>query len=231
MISIITVNWNSYDFLNILLESLQIYSCVPHQIIVIDNSDQPQKLSNVHQFITGSNIGHGKGLNLGVSHALKLFPDHTFVMFLDVDCHILTHRWEIPLIKSMTKYDLISAKGVSAKPIRPAFIFMKQELSQYDWNSTEGYQGERKTPASQGNYDVGILAYHKICASGGKIRFLETKPNRYGTINGEEYSLEKQSLCYHHWSGTWLTERQKDFSEDLIADKQKLLSQIPWHLP
>jgi GT2 family glycosyltransferase len=231
MISIITVNFNSYDFLNILLESLQIYSSLPHHTIVIDNSENPQKINTVNQIITGFNTGHGTGLNLGVLHALKYYYNDTYIMFLDVDCHILSHRWEIPLIESMKEYDLIGAKGVSAKPIRPACMFMKQEIARNNWDSTEGYRGERITPASENNFDVAISAYHKIIASGKKVGFLETQPNRYGTINGEEYGLNGKPLCYHHWSGTWLKERQKDFpNNDLIEDKNKLFSRIPWHL-
>ena len=109
MLSIITVTWNSYDFLDLLLESIEIYSYLPYQVFVVDNSTHKKAISRKHvfQLTTKENIGHGAGLNLGVKKAVELFPKNQFFVFFDVDCHILCHRWEVPFLKYMKYFDFI----------------------------------------------------------------------------------------------------------------------------
>lgn len=233
MISIVTVNFNSYDFLWLMIESLERYSSVIYKVIVIDNSDADKRLKvahpHVHQFAMPSNVGHGQGLNMGITRCLDLYPRHKYVMFLDVDCHIVAHNWDQYFIESMKKYDIIGAKGVASKPIRPACLFMKRNLANYDWSPSEGFAGNRLTP---GGYDVAIRAYYKIMADGFNVGFTDSTKNRYETTNGEEYVINDVPLIYHHWSGTWLKTRQQDFPDvDLIEDKQKLFNKIPWRIP
>lgn len=231
MITIITVAWNAYDLVGLLVESLYFLSEFPYEIIVVDNSDPRQQLNmpHVHQFFMPANIGHGRGLNHGVAKAFELFPANPFLMFLDCDCHIVKPKWEAAFIGKMKDYDIIGGKGPASKPIRPACMFMKKEIGKYDWADSQGYRGNRVTP---GGYDVAIKAYYKIMADNRKIGFLTSSPNRYGTINGEEWCIDGVPYVYHHWHGSHLKERQEDFpDQDLIEDKNKMLSMIPWHLP
>ena len=234
MISIITVNYNSYDFLHLLIESLEIFSTLPYELIVVDNSIEKQTIEreHVHVFPMTNNIGHGRGLNNGIYQNSKLFPKQPFIMFLDVDCHILCHRWEASFIGMMKKFNIIGGRGMPEKPIRPACMFMKREIAEaYDFRDTISYQGHRVTPTG---YDVAILAYYKIMADGNDIGFLEAEGNRYGTLNGEEFVSENGvPLVYHHWHGAHLKERQElDFpDDDLMLDKDKLFANISWRQP
>lgn len=207
------------------------YSHLPYELIVIDNSIDKHEVNrkHVHWFPTSKNIGHGHGLNLGVLKAQELFPQFPFLMFLDVDTHFLRHQWETPFIARMKHFDLIGGRGVPAKPIRPACMFMQRKLQHYDWRDTKDYKGHRVTPTG---YDVAILAYHRIVADGHRVGFLEGQKNHYGTINGEEWCIDNVPLVYHHWSGTWLENRQNDFpNDDLLQDKKKLFDRIAWRLP
>ena len=197
MITIVTANWNAYDFLDLMIESLAFYSRLPYELIVIDNSSEKRTVqrSRVHQFFMHNNIGHGRGLNHGVKKAYELFPNNPFLMFLDVDCHVLCHNWEVPFIGSMKQYDLIGGKGVVAKPIRPACMFMKREMGAYDWCDTKAYGGHRKTPEG---YDVAILAYYRMQADGRNIGFLERAKNgvsmagRWFITTGTAVTLKKE---------------------------------------
>lgn len=232
MITIVTVNWNSYDFLYLMIESLQRFSSLPYELIVIDNSDSDKRLRvnepNVYQFLMQTNIGHGRGLNHGVMKAVEMFPKQRFLMFLDVDCHILCYNWEQYFLNKMKNYSLIGARGVPSKPIRPACMFMRKEIMKQDWNASDGYRGNRLTP---GGFDVAIKAYYKIMAE-HDVGFLESHKNRYGTLNGEEWTIDDTPVVYHHWHGASLHIRQEDFPHnDLIEDKKYLFSKIPWHLP
>lgn len=225
MISLIVVNFNSYDFLELLVESINIFSKIDYELIVVDNSYVKQNISgnNIKVFTQENNIGHGAGLNLGVKQAK--FP---YIMFLDVDVHFLKHNWEDYFLRKIKHCDVIGAKGVESKPIRPACMFLKKEFASYDWNSTPGYKGHRITPDG---FDVAIKAYHEMIKDNVKIEFMESYQNRYKTITGEEWGLENTSLCYHHWHASHLKERQIDFPEDnLIENKKKLFNNIPWRI-
>lgn len=150
-------------------------------------------------------------------------------MFLDVDVHMLQYQWEEPFVTHMAQYDVIGAKGVPEKPIRPACMFMKRDVAvRHDWQPTPGYKGHRVTPDG---YDVAIAAYHNMVKEGTKIAFMGSYPNRYGTLTGEEWGIEGEPLVYHHWHGSHLAERQVDFDTNLETEKEKLFSQIPWRLP
>jgi len=222
MISIVTVNFNSYDFLDLLIESLERYSSLPYELIVIDNSTIKQQISrdNVSQHQMPKNIGHGEGLNRGAKLA-----KFDFVMFLDVDAHILCHHWENPFLDMMTQFDVIGGRGVPAKPIRPACMFMKKEFSTYDWKPSDGYKGHRVTPEGT---DVAIRAFYQMQTEGVKIGFLEGTKSRYGTYTGEEWCIGGKPLVYHHWHGSHLVERQVDFTVDLQAEKKKLFESVIW---
>lgn len=228
MITILSVNWNSYDFAKLLLESIERFTSEPYEVILVDNSSSPERISgkNLRVLPQSTNIGHGAGLNVGIQAANG---DH--VMCVDADCHFLSHHWVDRLLS--IDADVITGRGVPAKPIRPACLFIQTKVARrYDWNSTPGYLGERKTPASLGNYDVAITAYHRMMEDGVNICLLDSRTSRYGTVNGEEWLVGNQPFLYHHWSGTWLHERQKDFPNiDLNEDKRKLFQSIPWRIP
>ncbi len=222
MLSIITVNFNSYDWLDLLLESIERFTTCPYEIIVVDNSENPQKIG-VKQILNHSNLGHGTGLNQGVK---EISYDHT--LFLDVDCHALSYGWEKPFFELTETYDVIGGKGSPEKPIRPACMFLRSEIAKkYDWRATEGYQGQRITPNGR---DVAIQAYYRMLEDNVSIKLLEPQKSQYMTVNGEEWVLDGKRTFYHHWRSTWLHKRQEDFKEDLFEDKRKLFSLIPWRV-
>ena len=225
MISVVTATWNSYDWLNLLVESLAWYSSIKVHIIVVDNSDKPEtfRRPNVEVQVVGHNAGHGVSLNIGAARALRVFDD-PYLMFLDVDCHILAHNWHDPFLKLMEKYDFVAGRGVPIKPIRAACIFMKRELGGHDWRASEGYEGHEVTPWGT---DVAIAAYQEIQAK-HPTHLIDSIPNRYGTLNGEEWCIDGKPLIYHHWHGTTLPVRTADYpGADLQADKEKLFASIP----
>lgn len=232
MISIVTVNWNSYDFLDLLIESIEFYTNVDWDLIVIDNSIQKKRIMryHVHQIITEENIGHGAGLNLGADKAVRLFPFNRYVLFLDVDTHFLCHNWESEFLSLIKECDVIVAPGVPAKPIRPACLFTdtKTALS-YNWEASPGYKGHRVTPEGT---DVAVAAYHQMTKDGVRLKLMDVHPNHYGTHTGEEWGLNGRALVYHHWHGSHLDERQIDFPNvNLQEEKSKLFSKIIWRNP
>ena len=228
MLSIVTVNFNSYDFLDLMMESLEIFTHVRFELIVVDNSTEKRQIHNkeyLRDFFMGKNIGDGEGLNWGLS----MVKHNPYVVVFDVDCHVLCHNWHQPFVELMNDFDIVAGKGVQVKPLRPCCMFLKREIAHdYDWRSTPGYQGHRVTPEG---FDVGIQAYHKMVEDGIRIKLIEPQYNRYETINGEEWCINDKHLVYHHWHGSHLNERQIDFPfNDLQNDKAKLFASVPWRM-
>jgi glycosyltransferase involved in cell wall biosynthesis len=226
MIAIITVNWNGYDWLDLLLHSVKVFASQPVEIVVVDNNVEKQPVDDVHLLPQACNVGHGQGLNIGCEYVRDNLHHVTHVMFLDVDCHFIRRGWEDAFMGTMDLYDVVGGRGVPQKPIRPACMFMDKLFSDYDWSSTPGYKGHRVTPDG---FDVAIRAYKEMLADQVRVGLLESVPSHYHTMNGEEWCVEETPYVYHHWHGTHLTERGVDFpGKDLFADKTRLFSLIPW---
>lgn len=232
-LSIVTVNYNSYDFLQLLAESIRNYTCMDYEFIIVDNSIPFLNVKSLDCYKYGPHVyignpmnpGHGDGLNKGAAAATG-----EFTMFVDVDCHFLGHSWEHGCIKMLEQFDVLAGRGVPQKPIRPACMIMRSEIAKkYDWRDTPGYRGHRVTPEG---YDVAIKAYYQMVADGVNIHMMESCRNEYGTLNGELWSIDGVvPFLYHHWHGAHLRERQGDFpNDDLFKDKELLFSKIPWRL-
>jgi glycosyltransferase involved in cell wall biosynthesis len=218
-LSIIVVNYNSYDFTNLLIKTCNKLSQQLIEIIVIDNSKtETFEYSNVSVFLQPHNIGHGQGINLGVQKASS-----DILLILDSDCHFLSKDFDQLILKEMQNCDVLAVPGSIEKPIRASCLCIKKEIAiNYDFKSTPDYKGHRITPHG---YDTAILAYYKMLQEKREIKWFDTiKPNRYKTLNGEEYALNNKSMIYHHWHGSHLTERQVDFKEDLQKDKEFLFN-------
>lgn len=225
-ISILTVNWNAYDFAALLIESLMYCSKEDHPVIIVDNSSKYnpffQEYINqpfVKHFQQDKNIGHGEGINVGLR---KVETEYVFI--LDIDCHFVYKNWE----DEVSKYEIVAGKGVTVKPLRPSCVFIKTKLAQtYDWRATPGYKGHLITP---NGFDVGILAYHQMVKENRKIHWMIAHSSRYKTNHSEEWHLDGKSIIYHHWHGSHLKERQKEDypNENLWENKIKLFKQFPY---
>ncbi len=219
MISIVSVNWNAYDFARLLIASVKKFG-KNNEIIIVDNSENKEYLP-CKVISQDANIGHGEGINIGIKNSTG-----NYVLVLDIDCHIMSESWENLFLDYINNADFIAVKGNEIKPIRPACMFMKREFGlDHDFNTTANYKGNRVTPTGK---DVGILAYMQMIRQERKIKFLETSKSKYGTLNGEEYKINRTSLVYHHWHGSHLKLRQIDYKEDLESDKRKLFTRLNW---
>lgn len=222
-ISIVSVNWNSYDFAHLLIESVEAFTTCEYEIIIVDNSIEkhPLRYNSVKVLPQSKNVGHGQGLNIGIGYAQA-----PYTMFLDIDCHILKRGWDQKFLKAIEGFHVVGGRGVPEKPIRPACMMLQTSTGKlYDFRDTPGYKGHRVTPDG---YDVAVKAYYDMISFGAKIKLIDSIGNRYGTLNGEEWCIDDEPLIYHHWHGSHLTERQVDFEADLKQDKDRLFSQIPW---
>src|SRR5215510_13885185 len=101
MITVLTVNHNTLDFLKLLVQSVRKFrGQVPIEIMVIDNqsTDGSREWAaaqpDVEAHLLTSNTGHGPGLDCG----LRLVNTR-FVLVLDSDAHLQRFDWDADLIK------------------------------------------------------------------------------------------------------------------------------------
>lgn len=233
LISIVTVNYNSYDFIKAMIESLKLFASRPYELIIVDNSNQGIEYIDTNQYgpltqiVLQRNLGHGCGLNIGSRIATS-----PYIFFLDADCHFLRPGWEDAWLDLIKDADVVAGRGVPVKPLRPSCTFLRKEIAQfYDWRDTPHYDGHINTPDG---LDVAIRAYYQMVDDGVKIKFIDATPsgqNRYGTLTGEEWMIDNEAYVYHHWHGTHLKERSFEFpGKNLFSEKDKLMENLPWRL-
>ena len=212
-ISIISVNWNGYDFQSLMIDSILKHSKEEHPILIFNNNLDRSNDERIREWsVCGKNMGHGYGINFLLQEVQT-----KYVLLLDIDCHLLTN-WEEEFLKY--KDFIVAPAGPPQKPLRVACLFAETDkIRHYDFMSTPGYKGHRVTPDG---FDVGIAAYHQMAKDGLEFKWMDTTPGRYGPERSEEYGLDKKPLVYHYWHGTHLNEsdRQKDFEHDLVNEKE-----------
>jgi hypothetical protein len=223
LITILTVDYNSHDFVKLMVESVRRFDTEETPIVVVDNSKEPDFVRGTIRIENQGEKSHGEGLNLGLKYV-----DTEYVLILDADCHVLSGDWKQDFRVGMGQWDVLTVAGPVQKPLRPACVFLNADLARsFEWRATEGYKGHRVTPSG---FDVGIRAYHAMMQKKLRIGFMDAmRPNRYKTLNGEEYLIGGIPTIYHHWHGTHLNERSSDFPGlDLQADKDQLFKAIRW---
>src|ERR1051326_3391797 len=112
MISVLTVNYNAPEFIEILLTSIRNTCDHLPPVIIVDNSQFISKISsywynNLRIFNQKRNIGHGEGINVGLKEAKT-----EYVLILDSDRHFVESHWSELLLHEIE--DVIVAKGSDA---------------------------------------------------------------------------------------------------------------------
>jgi glycosyltransferase involved in cell wall biosynthesis len=197
LISIIAVNWFAGDFAKLLEESVKRHTHGAYELIIINNSNSEISPGSYLQTITpNENLGHGKGLNLGLHEA-----GGKYVCVMDIDSHILMPGWDkkmISLFENNDKLRLVAADGGLLKPVRPLFMFFERDIFLYhniDFKA-KNFDGVK--------FDVGIHAYFKILTLFGErsVRKLSCEKTAYNDVLGNEYALNGERVVYHNWYGT-----------------------------
>lgn len=229
MISIVTVNYKTPDWIKLQWESIKKNTKVPYEYIVVDNASEEALnfLSPEDQVIElEKNIGHGAALDLAVMR----YASHDYVLVLDSDAHLLREGWEDDLFKfynSREDIKLIGAEGDLLKPIRVATMFFEKD---YFIKRSHSFQ-EVDTLNNRGGHmkmDIGVHFSMKVQHDLGKAMLLPIGDNLYKDVWGETYYLNDQPFVYHNWYGSRF-ENAKIVDglkrEDFLAAKERLFEQ------
>jgi len=235
-ISIVAVNWWAEDFAKLLVDSVFSHASENPdiEVILVDNSKNLKqedfdcyKNFNVKILKPDENLGHGVGMNHGIGMATG-----DYILALDIDSHILLKDFDLRLIEQVTnnpETKLFAARGGDLKPVRPLCMFFEKK---YFFDNGDNFKAVNLDGVK---FDVGVHFYFRTLSRGGKVKFLEYKKTEYKDVWGEEYTLNGESLVFHHWYGTrWFNVNGEAVHEmidgrkfsDFVISKNNLFEQI-----
>lgn len=125
-VTVVTVNWNSWDHLAVLIEVVMRRSPPDTEILVIDNGsvdesrDRLSAYPEVSAVMLPANLGHDLALDLGV-----LLSDSEYVVALDVDAFPLHDRWLEELLAPLDAGARISGARLNREYVHPCCWAMR----------------------------------------------------------------------------------------------------------
>lgn len=228
-ISIISCNYNSKQFAEILVKSIIKFSNEKYPIYIMDNSNE-QELFTCDDYKViklEKNVGHGAGID----HLLNNYVDTEYTLVMDIDAHILRAGYDLEflnIINNKPSIGLIAPYRNIAKPIHPGVMFFK----------TEDFKN--KIPIKHFNLkvendisfqlDVGQLAPILLSQKLGKDTYtLKWQRSIFDGVRGDTWLLNNKETFYHFGYGTRLYGRKEIGNikkEDIDNMKELLFSQI-----
>ena len=225
MISILSVNWNCLDWMQLLVQSVRKFTTVPYEMVIVDNNSQDGsvewlgKQNDVRAILLDQNIGHGAGLDLGLQHV-----KYPCCLVLDIDAHLMKKHWDFDLLDILSKNaqcKLIAAKGGEPKPIHPCFMFFPVAF----------FRQHKFSFKHTKEYDVGRKLYPDILNLGYEVFRVgigyEKAPNGkyYEGAFGDVYYLNQQCLIYHNWYSArmWQKEKVDNLTKDEFERGKKIV--------
>jgi hypothetical protein len=226
MISVISVDFHSGVFRDILVDSLK-QNADPngseYEILIHDNGK-------------GNNVGHARGV-----HKLIHKAKYNTILLLDIDAHIMMKDWNrrvSELKKSAWERGvrLIAGEGGKLKPVRPCVMLFERDY--FLENSDFTFESQKFLGAK---FDVGVLFAFQVLSLGDKVEFFPYAKKTYPDTIGNDYRWPggKELFAYHHWYGTrWydgngkrvrdkvdsLTWKKFEASRDQLEKQYKLLN-------
>jgi len=224
MISVLSVNRNCKDWMQLLVQSVRKFTTVPYEIVIVDNQSEDGskewlvKQGDINSILLPKNIGHGGGLDLGLYHV-----KYPYCLVLDIDAHLMRMHWDFDLLDILSKntqYKLIAAKGGEAKPIHPCFMFFPVQF----------FRDRKFSFKPTREYDVGRKIYPDILDLGFEvfrvpIGYEKPGVKYYEGAYGDIYYLNQKPLAYHNWYSArmWQKEQVDSLTKDEFEQRKKIV--------
>jgi glycosyltransferase involved in cell wall biosynthesis len=222
---------DSPEWAELFVKSIQKFTTVPHEIIVVDNGSLDRNLSwlrsrrDIRLIENGENRGHG-----GAMDQITMRAQSPYVCILDIDAHVQRHDWErdlVGLYRSDSSVRLIGCRGPEHKPLHPPLFFFERE-----WILSHGISWAYK-PEEPRSTDTAQLAYWKILDAGYKVLRLEKSAKVYTDCIGDEINIGERPAIFHGWYGTRFRENTDNPAleldgyklEDHLKEKARVFSQ------
>ena len=194
-VTVVTVNWNSAPYLQVLLRLVRRHSPPRTQIIVVDNASRDGSRvllageREVKAVRLPLNVGHDLALDIGF-----LRVETEYVVALDVDAFPLHENWLEQLIAPLRTGSEIAGAHLNREYVHPCCLAMRTERFVRRRHSFRAhYQGR------EGGRDAsGDLGEEMSAREQGKLHFFDPTsqrgPGDVGTVFGD--------LVYHNFYAT-----------------------------
>lgn len=193
--TVVTVNWNSWPHLEVLIEVVRRRSPANTRIIAVDNGSKDgsrQRIKDragVRGLLLPINVGHELALDLGV-----LLADTEYVVALDVDAFPLHERWLDELLGPLSEGAQVSGARLNRSYVHPCCWAMRTaRFVERKHSFRSNYQ-----PREEGRDASGDVGEEISAAEAPNVHFFEVTsqrgPGDVGTVFGD--------LVYHNFYAT-----------------------------
>jgi|SRR5450759_1383450 len=194
-VTVLTVNWNSWGHLAVLIDTVRRRSPPDAKILVMDGGSQDESRARlaadleVSTVLLPANIGHDLALDLGV-----LLCNTEYVVTLDVDAFPLYDRWLEELLAPLDAGAQISGARLNREYVHPCCLAMRTSRFVAKAHSFRG----RYRPRVHGRDASGDIGEELSAREAPNLHFFEVTSQRgpvdVGTIFGD--------LVYHNFYAT-----------------------------
>lgn len=194
-VTVLTVNWNSWDHLAVLIDVVRRRSPSDTEILVVDNGSlrHPGKpvavvpgISMVH---LPANVGHDLALDIGM-----LLSETEYTVVLDVDAFPLNNRWLEALIAPLSAGTQISGARLNREYVHPCCLAMRTSRFVQRGHSFRSHYRPRRS----GEDASGDVGEEMSAREAPALHFFDVTsqrgPGDVGTIFGD--------LVYHNFYAT-----------------------------
>jgi glycosyltransferase involved in cell wall biosynthesis len=193
--TIVTVNWNSWAHLEVLIDVVQRRSPAGTRIIAVDNGSEDgsrEKIAaspGVDALLLPANAGHELAMDIGV-----LLAETEFVVALDVDAFPLHDDWLDRLLAPLSEGAQVSGARLNREYVHPCCWAMRKARFVERGHSFRSHY----VPRSEGHDASGDVGEEISASEAPNVHFFEVSsqrgPGDVGTVFGD--------LVYHNFYAT-----------------------------
>ena len=208
--TVVTVNWNSWPHLEVLIDVVRRRSPAGTRIIAVDNGSvdgSRQRIAardDVDGLLLPVNVGHELAMDLGV-----LLAETEYVVALDVDAFPLHDRWLDELLGPLSKGAQVSGARLNRSYVHPCcWAMRKARFVERGHSFRAHYQ-----PREDGRDASGDVGEEISAAEAPNLHFFEVTsqrgPGDVGTVFGD--------LVYHNFYATRFNATSEDTLDGVVA--------------
>jgi glycosyltransferase involved in cell wall biosynthesis len=194
-VTVVTVNWNCWTHLGVLIDVVRRQSPPETEIMVVDNGSRDKSREGlaghpeVSAVLLPANVGHELALDLGV-----LLCDTEYVVTLDVDAFPLHARWLDELLAPLNSGAQVSGARLNREYVHPCCWAMRTARFVTQGHSFRSHY----RPREHGRDASGDVGEELSAREAPHLHFFEVTsrrgPNDVGTVFGD--------LVYHNFYAT-----------------------------
>jgi len=208
--TVVTVNWNSWPHLEVLIDVVRRRSPAGTRIIAVDNGsvdgsrERIKEREDVEGLLLPLNLGHELAMDLGV-----LAAETEYVVALDVDAFPLHDDWLQRLLAPLSEGAQVSGARLNREYVHPCCWAMRKARFVEQGHSFRSHY----VPRSEGRDASGDVGEEISAAEAPNLHFFEVTsqrgPGDVGTVFGD--------LVYHNFYATRFNATSENTLDGVVA--------------